>query len=104
MKLKWLGKMVLAAAVVLTASCPSWAAEYVQGYYRSDGTYVQPYRRSDPDGNPFNNYSYPGNLNPNTGEVAPGNPDTYLRNYYEHDSGCDYGSDFSGSDEGLGDE
>jgi hypothetical protein len=54
---------------------------YVNGYYRKDGTYVRPHYRSAPDGNPYNNYSYPGNLNPYTGRVAPGNPDTYLRNY-----------------------
>lgn len=53
---------------------------YVNGYYRKDGTYVQPHYRSAPDGNPYNNYSYPGNLNPYTGRVAPGSPDTYLRN------------------------
>ncbi|MCA1058125.1 hypothetical protein LCL96_04230 [Rossellomorea aquimaris] len=27
----------------------------VDGYYRSDGTYVEPYIRSNPDGNPYNN-------------------------------------------------
>jgi hypothetical protein len=27
----------------------------VNGYYRSDGTYVEPYIRSNPDGNPYNN-------------------------------------------------
>ena len=31
---------------------PLCADEYVHGYYRSNGTYVQPYFRSDPDGNP----------------------------------------------------
>jgi|TARA_B100001964_G_C13749145_1_gene386650 hypothetical protein len=34
---------------------------YVKGYYRSNGTYVQPHYRSAPDGNPYNNYSFPGN-------------------------------------------
>lgn len=29
---------------------------YVNGYYRADGTYVQPHYRSAPDGNRFNNY------------------------------------------------
>lgn len=57
------------------------AAVYVRGYYRSDGTYVQGHYRSSPDGNPYNNYSYPGNTNPYTGETATGNPDTYLQNY-----------------------
>jgi hypothetical protein len=74
LNIKWLGRIVLAAAVTLTAASPSRADEYVHGYYRSNGTYVQPYFRSDPDGNPYNNYSYPGNLNPYTGQVAPRNP------------------------------
>jgi hypothetical protein len=63
---------------------PAHAAEvipvgdvYVNGYYRKDGTYVQPHYRSAPDGNARNNYSYPGNYNPYTGRVAPGNPDSY---------------------------
>ena len=55
---------------------------YVTGYTRKDGTYVPPHYRSAPDGNPYNNWSYPGNVNPYTGKVAPGNPDTYLKNYY----------------------
>jgi len=55
---------------------------YVRGYRRKDGTYVRPHYRSRPDGNPYNNFSFPGNKNPYTGKVAPGNPDTYLRRYY----------------------
>jgi len=58
------------------------AAVPVKGYYRKDGTYVKPHYRSNPDGNPYNNWSFPGNTNPYTGKVAPGNPDTYLKNYY----------------------
>ncbi len=54
----------------------------VKGYFRKDGTYVQPHTRTAPDGNPLNNYSFPGNYNPNTGNITPGNPDTYLENYY----------------------
>lgn len=57
------------------------AAVRVKGYFRKDGTYVQPHYRSNPDGNPYNNYSYPGNTNPYTGETATGDPDTYLKNY-----------------------
>jgi hypothetical protein len=46
-------------------------------------------------GDPYNNYSFPGNTNPYTGKVAPGDPDTYLRNYYDRggNSGYSYGSD-----------
>ena len=54
----------------------------VRGYYRKDGTYVSPHYRTAPDGNPYNNYSFPGNFNPNTGRITPGNPQTYLNRYY----------------------
>jgi hypothetical protein len=59
------------------------AAVSVKGYYRKDGTYVRPHMRSNPDGIPTNNWSFPGNTNPYTGKTATGNPDTYLRNYYD---------------------
>ena len=58
----------------------------VRGYYRKDGTYVRPHYRSAPDGNPYNNYSFPGNYNPNTGRITPGNPQTYLDRYYNKSS------------------
>lgn len=69
---------------VLLSLCTTGIAhadQWVNGYVRRDGTQVQGHHRSDPDGNPYNNYSYPGNLNPYTGERARGNPDTYLHNY-----------------------
>ncbi|MDQ1909062.1 hypothetical protein RAC89_00925 [Paenibacillus sp. GD4] len=54
---------------------------FVDDYFRTDGTYVKAHVRSHPDHNPFNNYSYPGNVNPFTGEVATGDPLTYLSHY-----------------------
>ncbi|MDE0040462.1 MAG: hypothetical protein OXT74_00350, partial [Candidatus Poribacteria bacterium] len=54
----------------------------VKGYYRKDGTYVRPHYRTAPDGNPYNNYSYPGNYNPNTGKITTGDPQKYLDRYY----------------------
>lgn len=36
----------------------SVAAVYVRGYTRSNGTYVSPHYRSDPDGIKSNNWSY----------------------------------------------
>jgi hypothetical protein len=64
-------------------------ADYVRGYVRRDGTYVAPHQRTSPDRNPYNNYNYPGNYNPNTSRTTPGNPDTYLERYYDrgHSSG-----------------
>jgi len=58
----------------------------VKGYYRKDGTYVRPHTRSSPDGNPYNNYSFPGNYNPNSGKISTGNPETYLKNYYNRNN------------------
>ena len=50
----------------------------VDGYFRRDGTYVQPHYRTAPDSNPYNNYSYPGNYNPNTGRITGGSQERYL--------------------------
>ena len=84
---------VIGIALLLVAGLPSLlteplfdtptaeAAVSVRGYYRKNGTYVRPHYRSNPDGNPYNNWSFPGNTNPYTGITATGNPSTYLRNY-----------------------
>ena len=40
---------------------------HVRGYYRKSGAYVSPYTHTSPDNTITNNYSYPGNYNPNTG-------------------------------------
>ena|SRR3990167_948177 len=47
---------------------------YVRGYIKRDGTVVQPHYRTAPDGNPFNNYSTQGNVNPYNGNVGTVNP------------------------------
>lgn len=69
-------KTIIALALVAAFATPALADQYVRGYTRSDGTYVQPYHRSSPDGNPYNNYSTQGNTNPYTGERGsqPANP------------------------------
>ena len=59
---------------------------WVNGYYKKNGTYVQGHWRSSPDSDPTNNFSYLGNVNPYTGKVAPGNPETYLKNYPKYSS------------------
>lgn len=56
-------------------------ADWVRGYNRNDGKYIQPYQRTHPDRNPYNNCGFPGNFNPNTGRITPGNPNTYIDNY-----------------------
>lgn len=49
----------------------------VKGYYRNDGTYVQPHHRSSPNSNTNDNWSTKGNTNPYTGEKGTRDPDNY---------------------------
>jgi hypothetical protein len=61
-------KTVIIAITLILITTPLFAAEYVQGYIRSDGTYVQGHYRSSPDSSYNNNYSTKGNTNPFTGQ------------------------------------
>lgn len=71
-------KLILVTGLLITTVAasikPVLADEYVNGYYRSNGTYVQPYYRSSPNGNPYDNYSTRGNVNPYTGAIGTQNP------------------------------
>jgi hypothetical protein len=49
----------------------------VQGYYKNNGTYVQPYQRSAPNSTPYDNYSTKGNVNPYTNQPGTITPQTY---------------------------
>ena len=64
----------LATLMLFTFATETYAQNRVRGYYRKDGTYVQPHYRSKPDGNPFNNWSTKGNVNPYTGKPGTKNP------------------------------
>jgi len=47
---------------------------YVNGYYKSNGTYVQPHYRSTPNSTTLDNYSTKGNTNPYTGKKGTKSP------------------------------
>lgn len=79
-------KLLLLIVTFLVLLPSNVYAVYVNGYYRSNGTYVNGYERTAPDGNPYNNYSYPGNYNPNTGNITGGSASSYLNNYYNTSS------------------
>ena len=58
----------LMAFVLLCGACSlAHADQRVSGYFRSNGTYVQPYYRSSPDHSFNNNWSTRPNINPYTG-------------------------------------
>ena len=46
------------------------STSHVNGYYRSNGSYVSPHYRSGRDGYHNNNWSVQGNVNPYTGNRA----------------------------------
>ncbi|MBK9938342.1 MAG: hypothetical protein IPP02_08105 [Chitinophagaceae bacterium] len=50
---------------------------FVNGYYRKNGTYVQPHFKTAPNSSMFDNYSTKGNFNPYTGK--PGWIDPYSK-------------------------
>lgn len=53
-------KTILALAILVAGGVSTVAnAGWVRGHYRSNGTYVQPYYRTNPDGNLYNNLRGP---------------------------------------------
>lgn len=83
----------LIAALSLLWASIAGAQVWVRPHIRKDGTYVPGHYRSRPDASPYNNWSYPGNTNPYTGEIAPGNPDIYLDRYRDRRGGSSIFSD-----------
>ena len=56
--------------LTLVTSIISFADVFVNGYYRGDGTYVQPHYRSSPNSTVTDNFSYFGHTNPYTGAIG----------------------------------
>jgi hypothetical protein len=50
-------KHLILITIALFATASQAQSVYVNGYYKSNGTYVAPHVRSAPDGNPYNNIS-----------------------------------------------
>jgi hypothetical protein len=77
-------KKIFITIAFISFATQAMADEYVNGYTRSNGTYVESYHRTVPDGNPYNNYSTQGNTNPYTGEQGHVNPNNYNNNAYNN--------------------
>ena len=69
MKLKL---FLIALSIISSSVALAWDVN-VRGYTRRDGTYVQPHQRTNPDLNPYNNYSSPKYYSPHG--------DSKIRNY-----------------------
>lgn len=85
-------RIALCCGVFLAFVGGAQADSYVRGHFRSDGTYVQPYHRSNPNNSMLDNYSTKGNYNPYTGEKGTVDP-------YRMPSGSSggYGSNYLGT-------
>ena len=64
-KITTLAILAISAFSFTASSC---ADVWVNGHYKSSGSYVQPHYRSSPDSSIYNNWSYRGNTNPYTGK------------------------------------
>jgi hypothetical protein len=72
-------RFILYGLAAIAATTTASAQVHVNGYTKKDGTYVAPHYRSSPDGNPYNNYSTLGNVNPYTGQAGTKIPDSSPR-------------------------
>lgn len=73
-------KKLLLALLLTLFAVPALAGDvFVNGYFRSNGTYVQPYHRTSPNNTLLDNYSTKGNINPWTGKA--GSVDPYKESY-----------------------
>lgn len=68
--------IVLALAVAGITSSWAFAGDVdVRGYFRKDGTYVEPYHRTSPNNTINDNYSTSPNINPWTGKQGTRAPE-----------------------------
>lgn len=73
-------KVFIVTALLAASMVSAFADQSVSGYTRRDGTYVAPYTRSSPDGNPWNNYGSQGNVSPSTGRPGTRDPTSWRPN------------------------
>jgi hypothetical protein len=63
-------KLTTATVMLATLADAAVAQVYVRPHFRSDGTFVEGHYRTLPNGVASDNYSHPGNVNPNDRERA----------------------------------
>lgn len=84
-------KTLFALLALISVSVAAVADEYVRGYTRKDGTYVEPHHRSSQNNRRDDNYSSQGNQNPYTGQRGydrneNSNPPAYNQNQRRRNS------------------
>jgi hypothetical protein len=79
---------ILAVGLVMGWVTVAQAQVLVDPYLRRDGIYIDGHYRSNPDGNPYNNWSYPGNVNPY--KQPTGDPNRYPEQYQKRNEQNQY--------------
>ena len=70
--------IIFAAGItILATGANAQGSNWVRGHVRSDGTYVAPHLRTNPDSSRYNNYSSSPNINPYTGRSGTVDPNPY---------------------------
>ena len=70
---------------------------YVNGYYRNDGTYVQPHYRTSPNNTVNDNWSTYPNVNPYTGQTGTKHYNTYYNSNSNYNSNQYNNSNYNNS-------
>ncbi|MEW6110438.1 MAG: hypothetical protein AB1632_14935 [Nitrospirota bacterium] len=76
--------VILAASLVLSSAGNAFAG-WVRDHYRSNGTYVQPHYRSNPDGYKWNNYGPSRNSYERTNPYGRDNDRDGMPNHLDRD-------------------
>lgn len=61
-------------------------AVYINGYYKSNGTYVQPHYRTSPNNSVYDNWSTYPNVNPYTGNTGTKYYNSYSNKSYNYNN------------------
>lgn len=56
--------IAIAAGIILAVSASAQGTHWVNPYYERGGEFHRGHYQTNPDGNPFNNWSYPGTSYP----------------------------------------
>ena len=90
-----IGGVSVKKLIFIVGACVLWFAsasadQYVNGYTKSNGTYVEGHFRGTPNNTQVDNYSAKGNSNPYTGEKGYSDP-------YKNNNGQNYNVGSTGS-------
>lgn len=95
-------RSIMTVVTVLSFSLPAIAETNVRGYYRRDGTYVQPHTRSDANAYQWDNRSYTPSQPAYNSSYGSTNrkrsPEWYVPNqqrFYDDNKNNDYPSSYS---------